>query len=382
MSPSSDSDGFAPNADVLRLREYADVIAAVTDIIELVEEPRLRPGALEHDYSFEVGDQSYFIPERTVQRIDVRLSLATDVIASSAELDPNYDTEPSLEVLLDNINPTVEVYSEKRLAKVADISIYLHGSDAVYVIGRSSIEAEHTEPDHVLQRVNKKLDVREIPPVTQSDLNGLILSIVSPDSMVYRGEDPARYEVDFLRPGSFDALNQLFEGIAFANDSHIGHKFRTSDTFFKYYRVTNPVTDQPTTYYQIRFVSNEPAGNTVIVKSDMDASFKVSFSTIVDEGHSDNWEEERELGLRPYIPTLSELRYLKKLIAEETEALRWEIKSPLPTFDSVSSGLEDPRDVIAEADGKIADQQDFHGIARRAIEEAFIDIVNPLGEDK
>ena len=369
------------------MREYADVLMAVSDVIELIEEPRMKPGAIENAYSFEVNSETEFaIPEGVkneigaVEHIDVTLSLATDVVSSDEDFDRTYDEEPSLEVFLDKINKPAETIFEKRIAKNANISVYLHGASGAYVIDRSSLNPTHTTPDHVLRYVNGRLAGREVSPVSQVEFNQLILSIVSPDYLQSTDGNAPIYETDFLKPSSFDALAQLFQGVTFADTSYIGHQFRTSDTFFQYHTAANPLTDQLTTAYKIRFSSNEAAHETILVRSDIDTGFKLSFATVVTYDWGKEPTSEEATSTAPYTPTLSELQHLRKLFNEEARALKREIRRPIPAFE-VYDRLANPHDLIAETDHTVAIDQDFRTIAARAIDEAFLDIVDPLGDE-
>lgn len=381
MSFANDAESYMPNADILRLREYAKVLSGVSDIIESIEEPGTKLDTTEYSYSLGVsGDGEYAIPSIVcehigqVEKIDVLLRHTTDIVTDGQAEHPYYEIEPTEEAVLDALLRTLpdQPSADTTLAEAVSISIYFHGANAVYALSRSSLEEAHTTPDAILKKVNNTMVDSPVPAMAQADFNHLILSIVAPQSHATERSDSHYEEADFLNPAAFGVLHELFEGVTFTDEDYQGHQFQTSDTFFKYYHHFDPTDEQPMTSFRIQFTSNE-TGNQIFVRSDLDTHFELSFETMTES------DPEAPL-VTPYTPTLSELQHLAELLKTENQTLRTGVQTDAVSFDTGFDTIA-PIDAIALATDAIQEEQEFKRIEDTEIEAAYFDIIERLNEE-
>ncbi len=376
------AEGPLPNADILRLREYAKVLSGISDVIELVEAPSFKTDTLEYNYSFTVDQEDGFaIPKSieatigTVERMDILLRLTADPIYPGQSLDTDYEIEPTPEVVLDKIlDPSApETSSEDaEITEATSISLYLEGKNATYALSRSSLETTHTSPDTILKKVGGKLVDTQVEPVSQADFNHLLMSIVAPSSRTQDNDEQHYNDADFLKPATFELLNELFQSVTFADQDFLGHRFQTSETYFKYTHNFDPSSVHPMTSFKVRFTSNDTA-NPILVRSDLDTNFELSFETIV-EG------SDGAPALNPYTPTLAELHYLSSLLEKESQSL---VTGTVTTDISIDTGIDivDTDDVIAEATNALQEQQEFKQIQDAIIEDAYLDIAERFNDE-
>lgn len=377
MTIPHESEGLHPNADVLRLREYAKVLSGISDIIEVIEEPEVKLDTLEFSYSFSVGSyDEYAIPISVIDavgpihKMDIQLRLMADTMHSGEPVAADYEVEPTPEKVFDRMisppNPTLGVNEEPQIVESTGISLYLEGANATYAISRSSLEATHDTPDGILSKINGQTTLTDIGPISQADFNQLIMSIVAPASQASISGSQGYEGADFLKPGAFGILNELFQDVTFADQDYLGHRFKSSDTFFKYIHVLNSEEKQPTTSFRVRFNSNE-TGRPIILRSDLDTNFELSFETINDDTADGP-------ALIPHTPTLSELEYFDSLLEKELLALQ-DAKASTDEAIDLGFDIEETENAIDKVDDAINDEQEFQLIAATETEAAYFDIV-------
>jgi len=401
MSASRESENTIPNAETLRLREYAEIISNASNLIEILENPNIDKGALEYSYSISVDpSDEYVIPDSIIEKvgsidtIDITLRSLT-YVRKPGEPELEYDVEPTHEIFSDAFltkeDRAAHANGKSEVVKAISISLYLHGSEGTYAISRASNSTkDHSYTDGVLTKKNMRSSDERVTPISEADFTRLLMSIAAPTLQLPENSTQS----DLLNPAAFDALNELFKRITLADTDTLVHEFMTSDTELGYLHGMPVPTGLLVTGFGINFASNE-TGDRISVHTNLGTKFALSFSTLF---HTQEHlgTETHQLGVEtvsssgPYTPTLSELRHLNELLKKEAEALAKKptklpaaLLSELVVIVDEKNGvnLVDTSDPLGEVDEIVTDVQELKGIEVSTFTHDWLDIVGRLTDD-
>jgi len=401
MNLFRESESNIPNAETLRLREYAEIISNTSNLIEILENPTIDKGALEYSYSVNVDpSDEYAIPDSISEKvgpidtIDITLRSVTH-IRKPGESEIEYDVEPTHEIFSDAFltkeDRAAHANAKSEVVKATSISLYLHGPEGTYALSRASNSPQdHSYTDAVLRKKNTRSSDERVTPISQADFTHLLMSIAAPTLQL--PEDST--QANLLAPAAFDALNELFKRVTLADADTLVHEFITSDTELGYLHGTPVPTGHPVTGFGINFASNE-TGDRISVHTNLGTKFALSFSTLF---HTQEHirTETHELGTETvsssgsYTPTLSELRHLNELLKKEYQALAKKpaklpaaLLSELVVIVDEKNGVNliDTRDPLGEVDELVTDVQELRGIEVSTFRHDWLDIVGRLTDD-
>jgi len=291
------------SVDFLRLREYGKIITNVSELIETIEAVESKT-ELEDNFTFEITkDDLVVIPEVVsdkvgpIEQIVVTLKLGL-------EHDSKGDTEH-------------EVSAEARM------SIMLFSDQAAFVISRSSQNKPNNSTDMVLWRTKQKRDFREeeVPAVSQSDVNALILSLVDPASPAKESSNTA--SPDFLKPEAFGILQELFREVSVERHNGMTYAFQKANSLFTYRRVYDDIFGQEKTSFDIHFtVGSGEKQRTIFARNTMETNFDLRFEVIGDDPDVIPSSLPRPKIFLPYTASYEDMLALNELLENEVAVIQ------------------------------------------------------------